>query len=90
MNRQSLGNDASDESFGYGREARGSRRLSPHAGQCAAPPPGDWRRAPARTERGELALLPRQAGAQPMAQSRAQASLVASAPEPRAAHARFG
>jgi hypothetical protein len=30
------------------------------------------------------------AGAPPMAQSRAQASLVASAPEPRAAHARFG
>ena len=36
MNRQSLGNDASNESFRYGQEARGSRRLSPHAGQCAA------------------------------------------------------
>ena len=28
MNRQSLGNDASDESFRYGQEVRGSRRLS--------------------------------------------------------------
>ncbi|BDE17337.1 hypothetical protein Mkiyose1665_49960 [Mycobacterium kiyosense] len=29
MSRQSLGNDASDESFRYGQEVRGSRRLSP-------------------------------------------------------------
>jgi len=31
--------DALDESLRYGREARGSRRLSPYAGQCAAPRP---------------------------------------------------
>ena len=40
MNRQSLGNDASDESSRYGQEARGSRRLSPHDRSVRRSPAG--------------------------------------------------